>query len=90
MGAILSPPGSNRVNDSALSQIYAVDKIKTIFCLIQFRKFGLVCSKEVKFHLGSKYYLRYTQVSALECPPYRRNLMRIGQESGRCQIFCPL
>ena len=42
-----------------------------------FSKICFVRFVEVKFHLGAQLFVRFAQVSALECPLYRVDFMRI-------------
>ena len=59
------------------------------FCLIQSQ--NLLCPLyKVIFYLGAQLSVHFTQVSALECPLYRGDFMRIRPENGRCQFFCSL
>ena len=38
---------------------------------------------EGKVHLGTQFAVRYTQISALECPLYRGDFMKVWPENGR-------
>ena len=66
-----------------------------VLCLVTVKSFlfdlvsknWFVCFIEVKFHRGVQLSVRFTQVSALECPHFRGDFMSIWQENGRAKSF---
>ena len=71
-----------------LNVLCLVNKKSFLFDLVS--KICFVRFIEVKFDRRTQLSVRFTQVSALECPLYKGDFMRIWSENGRDQIFCPL